>query len=294
MMKKMGKILKDFLESIIIGTFISVILFYVVSLILIAGTGEKLITNMTAILLVINFLSVFGCILVKQSRMPHKYDADLIGYNFVGINKKCRIFKSSLEHLISGRLKEALSGFKSMEEAYGEALPESEQAVLDFYLGRCYEEIGFMPNACLYYEKAQKMGLKHGILPFLYARCLWELGDTDESLRIYKSVMNDSNNIFRIYVRTAVGRHYLKDNKAAKALEWYNKAIEIRENYGEALGGAAIARTMIHEFDKGEELYRMALLNGIDDSKEFTSFFKEIQAAALSESFNGNKEKNAE
>ena len=67
------------------------------------------------------------------------------------------------------------------------------------------------------------------------------------------------------------------------ALKWFNEAIERREQYASALGGAAIAQTMLHNLEEGESLYRQALLNHIDDSISFTRYYKEVQAAVMLE-----------
>ena len=64
-------------------------------------------------------------------------------------------------------------------------------------------------------------------------------------------------------------RMYIKLNDGETALKWFNEAIERREDYANALGGAAIAHTLLGHFDKGEELYKLAMLNNIDDPVDF-------------------------
>ena len=67
------------------------------------------------------------------------------------------------------------------------------------------------------------------------------------------------------------------------ALKWFSEAVERHEDYGNALGGCAIAYTLLHDFEKGEDFYRKAILNHVPDSQGFTSYYKEIQAASLLE-----------
>ena len=57
--------------------------------------------------------------------------------------------------------------------------------------------------------------------------------------------------------------------------------VELSVKY--ALGGAAIAQNMLHNFKEGEELYRAAMLNNIEDPKTYSNYYKEIQAAVLLE-----------
>ena len=87
-------------------------------------------------------------------------------------------------------------------------------------------------------------------------------------------------------MRVEIGRMYIKLNDGENALKWFNEAIDRRECYANALGGAAIAYTLLRNFDKGEELYRMALLNNIDDPTGYSGYYKEIQAAVLLEAHN--------
>ena len=220
----------------------------------------------------------------------HKYDSDIIGKAFVGINKKCRIFADSLDLLIDHKFNAALNGFQSLEEDYSDELNTCEQAVLRFYIGRCYDVMGYFPNALKCYEDSQKLGMNNNILPLLMARCTGSNGDTGEALQIYNSILSNKKSPYRLYVRTDIGKMFLRENDAATAMKWFSEAIEHRQNYADALGGAAIAQTMLHHFKEAEELYKAAIVNRINDSRGFTAYYKEVQAAALLESHADNND----
>lgn len=285
-MKKLKAILKklirDFCDAVVFGTFVGVVIFYCISVVFLL-VGDPEFTAVIAALLVLNIISVTAVMLLYMARAPHKCDPEIIGDNFIGMGKKNKLFRQSVEDLLKFRVNKALSGFKLLEEKYCEKLTPSEKAVLNFYIARCYDIMDFRPNAARYYELATQQGLQHKILPLFYARCMGNMGDIDEAIELYTKILEDKNSDYRMFVRTDIGRMFLRLNDGEKALKWYEEAMEKRENYAEALGGAAIAYTMLHNFQKGEELYRAAMLNEISDAEGFADYFKKVQAAALLE-----------
>lgn len=279
----MKKLICDFRDSVIFGTAVAVFLFYCIAVVFII-IGNEEFTAVISVLLALNIISVTAVLLLYIGRKPHKYDSEIVGMNFTGIAKRNRIFEKSLAALLNGKPNYGLAGFKKIEESYFDRLTDSEKALLFFYIARSYDEMCFFPNAIRYYEKAKDAGFTHEIINLMYARCLGGNGDTRYALAEYEKILNTPESMYAPYVRTDIGRMYLKQNDAQSALKWYNEAIEKHENYAVALGEAAIAHTMLHCFDKGEELHRAALLNNIPDVKGYTAYYKKIQAAALSES----------
>ncbi len=276
------KIVGDFRDAIIFGTFVGVIVFYCISIISIM-LGEAEFTFATVALLLVNIISIVVLMLLYVARRPHKYDPEIIGDNFIGIGKKNRIFNRAVEDQLKLRTNDALNGFKLLESEYIGQLSDSEKAVLYFYIARCYDIMDFRPNAAGYYEMAVEYKLPHKILPLFYARCRGSMGDIDESIALYMKILEDKENDYRMFVRTDIGRMFLRRNDGKSALKWFEEAMEKRENYAEALGGAAVAHTILHNFKKGEELYREAMLNEISDAVGFADYYKKVQAAALLE-----------
>lgn len=211
----------------------------------------------------------------------HRYDSDLIGKNFTGVSKKCRIFRSSVENIFARRVNMALNGFKELEENYTDNMEEGEKALVAFYTARCYDLMQYYPNASIYYSKAAGLGMKSDVLTMLTARCRGEMGDMKEAQSLYESLSPKS--ALRMFIRTDIGRLYLHRNDAENALKWYQDSINRHENYAEALGGAAIANVMLHNFDKAAEQYKAALLNHIPDPKSYAVYYKLTLEAAEKE-----------
>lgn len=241
------------------------------------------VIELMSIIFLIAWLVFFAIEILKYSANAyHRYDEDIIGEAFTGIDKKSTVFELALDVFAANKFKHALEMF--IEIGNGRFnLSNKEKGVLAFYCGRCYQIMGFYPNALYQYEQAESYNVIPDIMPLFIARCHAETGNTTKAFELYTKYRG-SEYKFKSYVDTEIGQMYLRQNKIENALKWYLKAVNKHENYAEALGGAAVAYTILHKFDKGEECYRAALLNHINDSENFTSYYKEIQAAALMES----------
>ena len=260
----LGKYLNNFTGAFAFGTSVSVIVFYIFYLILILfRDGEKDLTPVIA-MLTVHIITVAFVFLFKINENFHKYDPELIGDNFIGFNRKCRMFKKNIELLFSHRVSYALNGFKNMEEEFEENMDTGEKSVLNFYIARCYDLMGFYPNAAKYYESSKNFGFRNKVIDFLSARCAGSMGDIENALSLYNDVMYDQSTPVYQYVRTDIGKMYIKQDDAENALKWYQEAMDRHENYADAVAGAAIANLMLHNFDEAEKLYRKALLNRIN------------------------------
>lgn len=276
--------IRKFSAAVMLGTTAAVIIFYLFLILLWLDKNNTMYLYMAGALLVLNIIGIAGSVLIAASKEPAGYDSDIIGNNFTGFSKKSRLFKKSLDNFFHGAPNYSLSGLNRLEEEFGGSLTDSEKAIVHFYTARCYDVMDYYPNAMKYYDIAEKDGFDNPILRFFKARCVCSMGDTDEAVELYMKILSDENDIFRQYVRTDIGRMYLNANDAESALKWYSEAIDRHENYADALGGAAIAHTMLHNFKEGENLYRAALLNRIHDPDGYSDYYKRIQAAALTES----------
>lgn len=277
-----GRLLKNYLDSVIYGSFCAVILYFLCTLVF-AMMGYKDYLSGAALMLLFCTIGIFAAAFTHHRTAFHKYDPELIGDCFVGYNKKCRLFSEALSDLFNKRVNFALNGFKTLESDYADKTDDREKGVLAFYIGRCYELMRYFPNAARYYRSAEGYGFSDSILPLLKARCAAAMGDTEDALRIYTAILEEPENRFRHVVRTDIGKMYLHKDDGVNALKWFSEAIDLRENYAEAMGGAAIALTLQHRYTEAEERYRSALLNNISDPVGYTSYYKSVLEAARAE-----------
>lgn len=257
-------------------TAMIVILLFVMSL---ADVPHMLSFAVGFFLLVVILIFTFDVIFMLLP--AHRYDSDIIGRNFTGASRKARLFRSSVESIFAHKVNYALNGFMELDEKYADSMNDGEKALTAFYTGRCYDLMRYYPNASRYYDKASSLGMKTDVLTMLTARCKGEMGDMKEAKAIYDTI--DKKCPLSMFVRTDIGRLYLRRNDAENALKWYQESIDNHENYAEALGGAAIANVMLHNFDKAAELYKAALLNHIPDPKSYAAYYKLTLEAAEKE-----------
>ena len=249
----------------------------------VSGSRSIMLGSALAIMLTI-FLPVwmiFFFLEIKKYGLKifHRYDEDIIGGAFTGLDRKSRIFEAGVHTFHSGDFKGALDIFTELDAA---DIPRSreEQGVISFYRGRCYQIMGIYPNALINYEKAEENGFTLAELPVFKARCLSESGDTKGAVDLLMKLV-DSDHFYSSRARYEIGNVYLKQNDGETALKWYNEAIERRENYAAALGGAAVAYNLLKDFDKASEYFRLAMLNNIEDPRGFTNYYEEVQAAVI-------------
>ena len=281
------KLTWDWANGLIAGLISGGIVFYLLAMFLIIfGNGGERLTFTDAVVLLVVFQAVFTLLsviilLARNHKSIHKFDSAIIGDNFIGMSKKSRTFRNGVEMFHSGEFREALEVFTDLEEPVW-SLNETEQGIVSFYRGRCYNIMGCYPNAIICYEKALEEGFTLPEMPVFIARCHAENGSTDRAVELMTELI-DSKKAYSERARYEIGMIYLKLNDGENALKWFDEAIRLRESYPEALGGAAIAHTILHHLQEGETFYRKALLNNIENSIGFTRYYKEVQAAVVLE-----------
>lgn len=251
-----------------------------------SAPGSTVAVNDVLLCMSIGFFFQFTGIMAREmlkykTNLYHRFDDDLIGNAFTGINRRSAMFEKGLELFHSSGFRSALEVFTDLGRNEA-GLSHEETAVNEFYRGRCYHILGAYPNAVICYEKAQEKGFYIPELPIFIARCYAENGYTEKAQALFESLIRDDYQ-YSSRIRCEIGDMYLRLNDGRLALKWFEEAIQRRESYANALGGAAIAQTLLRNLKEGEELYRQALLNNIENSINFTRYYKEVQAAVMLE-----------
>ncbi len=264
-----------------IGSLLALILFYIAVLSAELLRAEISVQVWLAALVALHVFSLAVMTLYIFAAGTHKYDSDIVGSSFVGFSKKCRSFDRALELHFNHRVTASLDEFKLLAEEQSDRMTTDEKAIVSFYTGRCYEQLGFYPNALICYERAAEQGFRNCILPFLTARCTGANGDAEQAVALYEKVLSDSDSPFRNHVYVDIGRMYLDRNEPSEALSWFNKGIENRHSLPEAYGGAAIAQLMLGDLEESDRLYRAALVSHIKDPNGFTEYYKRILSSVM-------------
>ncbi len=220
-----------------------------------------------------------------KGRIFHLYDEELIGDAFTGLGRSSMMFEDALELFEKNNFRMALELFTDIGNGKFK-LSQRETAVLDFYRGRCYHILNVFPNAVICYEKAEENGFYIPELPIFEARCHVGNGNYEKAEYLYKELMTKDYR-YRDRIRCEIGNMYLKMNDGLTALKWFGESIEKHENYASAVGGAAIAQAMLGNTEKSAELYRLALLNNIDNADDFKHYYRGIIAMKKAEQKDG-------
>ena len=220
-----------------------------------------------------------------KGRLYHLYDEELIGDAFTGLGSSSIMFEQALDLFEKNNFRMALEAFTDISGGKYK-LSKKETAVLEFYRGRCYHILNIFPNAIMCYEKAEENGFYIPELPIFEARCHVGNGNYEKAEYLYKELMTKDYR-YRDRIRCELGNMYLKMNDGRTALKWFGESIEKHENYASAVGGAAIAQAMLGNTEKSAELYKLAILNNIDNADDFKHYYRGIIALKKSEQQDG-------
>lgn len=207
-----------------------------------------------------------------ESNRLGNFDRALVFGYFSGAEAK--LLREAVIDMHLADLNGALEKFKSLEE---KELPDDKRSVLCFYMGRCYQLMGYPSNGVKYFQEALDKGLKLSDTYLLTARCLTQNGRFDEALECYNALLE--KDCYFDFIYTDMGIACLKKGDGEKALEYFNKSIDEGKNYSFALGGCSLAYLQTKDLDKSREYYKKALTNNMDDVNGFKIFYCNIAEA---------------
>ena len=186
-------------------------------------------------------------------------------------------------------LAEALEKFKEAEETEG--LSDEQKAVISYYIGRCYQLMGYPSNGAKYFREAISLGFDSDDTYLLAARCLVQNGSFDEAVENY-NILLAKGCVFD-FIYTDLGLAHLKKGDGETALEYFEKSVNEGKNYAFALGGCSLAYLQMKNLEKSEEYYKKALTCNMNDVSGFKVFYCNIaEAVGLIDEINPNMKKN--
>jgi tetratricopeptide (TPR) repeat protein len=170
--------------------------------------------------------------------------------------------------LNEGNVNGALEGFTELKDT---ELKGRQRAVLLFYIGRCYQFMGYPTNAARYFLECVEAGIGVDEVYTLCGRELTACGDFSSAETIFNELIN--RNAHSEFVYTDMGMLYIKANEPDKALDTFSRSIKHHMNYAFALGGCALAYILKNDPTNAKFFYAQAILNNIDDADGFTDYY---------------------
>ncbi len=200
------------------------------------------------------------------------FDRSLVYGCFSG--RQAALLREAVIDLHLNELNDSLDKLKLLEE---NELSNDKRAVVSFYMGRCYQLMGYPANGAKYFEEALRLGLKLNDVYLLMARCLTQNGRFDEAIEYYELLLERDCPFD--FIHTDMGITYLKKGDGEKALDEFTLSVEEGKNYSFALGGCSLAYLQLKDLDKSREYFKKALNCNMDDIVGFKIFYCNIAEA---------------
>ncbi len=197
------------------------------------------------------------------------FDRSLVYGFFSG--RQAVLLREAVIDLHLNELNDSLDKLKELEE---KELSDDCRSVVDFYMGRCYQLMGYPSNGSKYFNEAIELGLKLNDVYLLAARCLTQNGRFDEAIDYYNLLLE--RDCYFDFIHTDMGITYLKKGDGEKALEEFNISIDEGKNYSFALGGCSLAYLQLKDLEKSREYYQKALNCNMEDILGFKIFYCNI------------------
>jgi tetratricopeptide (TPR) repeat protein len=197
-----------------------------------------------------------------------EFESRLIGNTFSGLGKKAKLFRRGCDFLHFGELSDALDTFNKLKNTN---LTQREKAVLSFFLGKCYDVMGYPTNAVNYYRESLESDIGLDEVYLITARAFTVNGDFTEAEEVYDALLSKESKLENIY--TDLGMVYIKANQPDKALATFSKSLKLHHNYSFALGGCALAYLLKSDTENAKFFFSQAIINNIDDIDGFTEYY---------------------
>lgn len=166
------------------------------------------------------------------------------------------------------------TALEKYDELSEKELADNQRAVLSFYMGRCYQLMGYPANGAKHFDKAIELGLKLNDTYLLAARCLVQNGRFDDAIEYY-NILIERESYFE-FIYTDVALAYLKKGDGEKALEYFRKSVDEGMNYSFALGGCSLAYLQLRDLEKSKEYYKEAVRCNMEDINGFKMYYCNI------------------
>jgi serine/threonine protein kinase/tetratricopeptide (TPR) repeat protein len=147
---------------------------------------------------------------------------------------------------------------------------DPEFAMAHFYLGRVYDQLGKLEEAKEAYEKFSKYGKKYKGKEGLYIEAIQTgMRNPEKYVSILKEIEKKYPKEKQVHFDLAV--YYQRQNMQEKAIEEYNKALELDPNYGFAMNHLGYQYSAMGEFEKALECFSKYASISPGDANPFDS-----------------------
>lgn len=205
------------------------------------------------------------------------YDEYIIKNSFRGVDAASRKFRKAMELMRAGEyLTLSLEIFQEVAEYQ---LEEREKAVLYYYIGAVYREMGYPTNAALYFEKSADIEILHPAVLLNAERSYSAAGNAEKAEELIEKMYSlEYDKKYYDFLETDRGRIYLSEDMADKAFEIYSAAYENGLDKTGAICGLAVSCLLLGDVEKSRSYYRSASLKAdyFSSQRGFDDYYEHI------------------
>lgn len=229
--------------------------------------GIEYMTFMIALIILPAFYASFP----DNTSMIDTYDLRIMGGAFRGKSKADREFRDALIKHANSHLLEALDGYKELLDCN---MSDEERGVLNFYIGRCYQTMGYPANAAKFFREAEAAGMTNNELYLYTARNYGAMGEYETAEEYFSRLIG--NPAYET-ILCDMGMMYIKKGDGERALECFQKSMREGKEYNFCLGGCAIAYLLMGDMENSKKYYEQAILSNTDNDG-FKSYYADVAA----------------
>ncbi|MGN0696317.1 MAG: tetratricopeptide repeat protein [Oscillospiraceae bacterium] len=211
----------------------------------------------------------------RTETLMSKEDKQIRGRCFKGIDFASIKFRKAMELYGDDHFSDAMHMFKAVEEY---KLRPREQAVLSFYMGLCYRDMGYPTNAAVCFETSDKLYFTHSCVLLCAERSYVAAGNFFKAEEISDRMfeMKYDEKYYR-FLWSDRGRIFLRADEPDKAIEAFETGMSKGLDLCGAYCGLAVAHLMKREIPESRSyVEKAALSGGIGGQDGFFVYYGEV------------------
>ena len=224
------------------------------------------------VLIIVMFASAFN--MTKASPVFSVYDEQIVNGQFRGFDRASILFRRAMDMMSDSHMAAALNCFRGTDEY---KLSERERAVLYFYTGVCYRDMGYPSNGASYFMRSIECGMKHPDALLFAFRCYASAGNIGDAESVF-SRLTDNNYHVKYYnfLYTEIGMMYIRADRPDDAIDRFSTGIGLGIDSASSYGGIAISYILKDDMEQSRKYFRKAVLANIRDIEGFRNYYRII------------------
>ena len=221
------------------------------------------------VLVIVMLASAFNLTVASPSFSD--YDERIVMGRFRGFDRASILFRRGMSRLAESHMAAALELFRNVDEY---KLNTNEQAVLYYYTGVCYRNMGYPSNGASYFMKSVDCVMAHPDAMMNALRCYARAGNINDAEDVF-SAMKEKNYLrdYYSFLYTEMGMMYIRADRPDDAIERFNTGIGLGLDRPSALGGIAISYMLKGDIEQSRSYFRKAVIGNIPDIEGFRDYY---------------------